>query len=116
VHGRLLALAGEEAAQALTALSESMLPGRRPEVPDHTRKQLAATQALAMDITDGQWTVKIRNAGPAEPPASERIAPDCGPASCRSGRSTGRRFPLRIWAPTSPIARSVRDRIDRSPH
>jgi uncharacterized protein len=67
VHGRLIALSGDEAAGALTRLSECLTPGRSAEVPFHTRKQLAATTALAMDIVDGQWTVKVRDAGPGVP-------------------------------------------------
>lgn len=67
VHGRLIALSGDEAAGALTQLSECLTPGRSAEVPFHTRKQLAATTALAMDIVDGQWTVKVRDAGPRVP-------------------------------------------------
>jgi uncharacterized protein len=67
VHGRLVALSGDEAAEALTLISECLTPGRSAEVPFHAKKQLAATAALAMDITDGQWTVKIRDAGPGEP-------------------------------------------------
>ena len=71
VHGRLIALSGDEAAQALTQISECLTPGRSAEVPFHTRKQLAATTALAMDITEGQWTVKVRDAGPGEPEPGE---------------------------------------------
>jgi hypothetical protein len=40
-------------------------------VPFHTKKQLAATTALAMDIVEGQWTVKVRDAGPGEPEPGE---------------------------------------------
>jgi hypothetical protein len=71
VHGRLIALSGDEAAQALTQISECLTPGRSAEVPFHTKKQLAATTALAMDITAGEWTVKIRDAGPGEPEPGE---------------------------------------------
>ena len=71
VHGALTELNGDEAAAALTAISECLTPGRSAEVPPHTRKQVAATAALAMDITDGQWTVKIRDAGPGEPQDGE---------------------------------------------
>jgi nitroimidazol reductase NimA-like FMN-containing flavoprotein (pyridoxamine 5'-phosphate oxidase superfamily) len=67
VHGRLIQLAGDEAVAALTAISERLMPGRSAEVPPHTKKQVAATAALAMDITEGQWTVKIRDGGPGEP-------------------------------------------------
>ena len=71
VHGELTALSGEEAAQALTKVAECVMPGRAAEVPFHTKKQLAATFALAMDITDGRWTVKVRTGGPGEPHAGE---------------------------------------------
>ncbi len=71
VHGELVALSGDEAASALTQLSEGLTPGRSAEVPFHTRKQLAATTALAMDITDGQWTVKVRDGGPGAPEDDE---------------------------------------------
>ena len=67
VHGHLVALGGDEAADALTRISECLMPGRSAEVPFHTAKQLAATAALAMDIVQGQWTVKVRDAGPGEP-------------------------------------------------
>ncbi len=40
-------------------------------MPFHTRKQVAATVALAMDIVAGQWTVQVRDAGPGEPGAGE---------------------------------------------
>src|SRR6266849_6721403 len=63
VHGRLVALSGDEAAEALTQISECLTPGRSGEVPLHTKKQLTATTALAMDIVEGQWTVKVRDAG-----------------------------------------------------
>ena len=43
VHGRLAALTGDEAAEALTQIAECLTPGRPAEVPPHTKKQLAAT-------------------------------------------------------------------------
>jgi nitroimidazol reductase NimA-like FMN-containing flavoprotein (pyridoxamine 5'-phosphate oxidase superfamily) len=67
VHGALIQLAGDEAVAALTAISDRLMPGRSAEVPPHTKKQVAATTALAMDITEGEWTVKIRDGGPGEP-------------------------------------------------
>jgi hypothetical protein len=74
VHGELIALAGDEAVEALTQISECLMPGRIQEVPlFSTRRDIAATAALAMDITEGRWTVKVRNAGPGEP--DEDVAP-----------------------------------------
>jgi nitroimidazol reductase NimA-like FMN-containing flavoprotein (pyridoxamine 5'-phosphate oxidase superfamily) len=71
VHGELVQLDGDDAAEALTLIAECLTPGRSAEVPPHTRKHLAATAALAMDITDGRWTVKVRDGGPGEPKAGE---------------------------------------------
>ncbi len=71
VHGPLIPLGGDDAVTALTQISECLTPGRPAEVPFHTPKQLAATTALAMDIIQGQWTVKVRAAGPGEPEAGE---------------------------------------------
>jgi nitroimidazol reductase NimA-like FMN-containing flavoprotein (pyridoxamine 5'-phosphate oxidase superfamily) len=71
VHGRLYRLDGDEAIQALTQIAECLTPGRSAEVPFHTKKQLAATTALAMDIVEGQWTVKVRDAGPGVPEPGE---------------------------------------------
>src|SRR5215467_14903969 len=48
VHGTLISLEGDEAVEALTQLSQCLFPGRSAEVPFHTRKQVAATAALAM--------------------------------------------------------------------
>jgi hypothetical protein len=71
VHGQLVALSGDEAVEALTRIGEGLMPGRSAEVPFHTKKQVAATTALAMDIVDGQWTAKVRDAGPGEPEPGE---------------------------------------------
>jgi uncharacterized protein len=75
VHGVLRTLRGDEAARALTVMVESMTPGRSAEVPTHTRKQLAATMALALDIDEGQWTVKVRNAPPGAPDPADDVDP-----------------------------------------
>src|SRR6266699_2716583 len=61
VHGELRTLGGAEAAEALTQISECLTPGRSAEVPFHTKKELV----------EGQWTVKVRDAGPGEPEPGE---------------------------------------------
>jgi uncharacterized protein len=73
VHGELTPLSGDEAVEALTQISEALAPGRSAEVPFHTTKQLAATRALALPIREGQWTVKVRAAGPGQP-ADDEVA------------------------------------------
>jgi nitroimidazol reductase NimA-like FMN-containing flavoprotein (pyridoxamine 5'-phosphate oxidase superfamily) len=75
VHGELIPLSGDDAVEALTQISESFMPGRAAEVPFHTKKQVAATTALAMDIVEGRWTVKVRDAGPGEPIEDEAEMP-----------------------------------------
>lgn len=67
VRGVLTTLTDAEAARAMTVLSDHLLPGRSAEVPDHTRKELAATLAVALPIEPGQWTVKVRDAPPGQP-------------------------------------------------
>lgn len=64
VHGTLTQLSAEAASDALYAMSERMMPGRRHEVRANTAKDLAATLAVALPITDGQWTAKVRTGGP----------------------------------------------------
>lgn len=66
VRGNLTTLSAEESANALTTLSDSILPGRSGEVREHQRKELAATRALALPIEPGQWTVKVRDAPPGQ--------------------------------------------------
>jgi uncharacterized protein len=113
VHGHLVALSGDEAAEALTRISECLTPGRSAEVPAHTKKQLAATTALALDIVEGQWTVKVRDAGPGEP----------GPGEAVPGLWTGV-LPITggygppqtsAWVPAdTPVSPSVRNVLRRS--
>ncbi len=76
VRGVLTRLSGDEAAQALTRLSDRVFPGRSGEVPPHSPKQLAATQTLALDIIEGQWTVKVHNEQPREPDEGDDVATD----------------------------------------
>lgn len=76
VHGQLRLLTGEAAVVAFDQLVEDVFPGRAAEVPAHTRKQLAATQALALDIVDGGWTVKVRDGGPSAPDDSDDVDDD----------------------------------------
>jgi uncharacterized protein len=60
VRGRLIRLTGDEAVTALDALSDELVPDRRTEVRDMLPKEVAATVALALDITDDNWILKAR--------------------------------------------------------
>ncbi|WP_299570325.1 pyridoxamine 5'-phosphate oxidase family protein [uncultured Williamsia sp.] len=57
----------DDAASALDALSDKLIPGRVAEVRGHTRKEVAATATLVLPIVDGQWIAKARSGPPGEP-------------------------------------------------
>ncbi|MBE7193278.1 MAG: pyridoxamine 5'-phosphate oxidase family protein, partial [Gordonia polyisoprenivorans] len=57
----------DDAASALDALSDKLIPGRVAEVRGHTRKEIAATTTLVLPIVDGQWVTKARTGPPGEP-------------------------------------------------
>ena len=97
VFGRFERIEGDKV-RYLEALTESFLPGRVAEVRASTRKELAATLALRMPIEDTNWSLKISDGWPEDPPedvasgvwggvvpmtvsyGSPRRAPDCDPA------------------------------------
>ncbi len=66
VRGPLMALTGDEARSALDRVSDALLPGRREEVREILGKELAATVALALDLTDDNWILKVRRGGTGE--------------------------------------------------
>lgn len=79
VHGTLERLTGDEARDALDVLSDNVIPGRVAEVPPTTGKERAATVAMALPITPGRWTVKVRSGGPSEPDEpDQRVDVWCG--------------------------------------
>ncbi len=67
VHGELRPLGDAERTRALEVLSERLVPGRTREVRPMTRREQAATLAMALPITDGRWLLKVRSGGPGEP-------------------------------------------------
>ncbi|MGL5816254.1 MAG: pyridoxamine 5'-phosphate oxidase family protein [Phycicoccus sp.] len=69
LYGELTALTGSEQAHALEVLSDRLIPGRVAEVGASTRKELAATLAMALPITEGRWLLKTRTGGPTPPDA-----------------------------------------------
>jgi nitroimidazol reductase NimA-like FMN-containing flavoprotein (pyridoxamine 5'-phosphate oxidase superfamily) len=52
---------------ALDVFSEAILPGRTAEVRPSTRKELAASMALALPIGADNWLLKISDGWPATP-------------------------------------------------
>lgn len=61
VRGPLQRLTGDEAAEALDAISDGLLPGRRAEVRGMLGKEVRATLALALDIADDNWILKVND-------------------------------------------------------
>ena len=68
VRGRLQRLEGDAAWTALDLVSDGLIPGRRDEVVPMSTKDVAATVALAMDITEDNWILKARTGGADEDP------------------------------------------------
>ena len=66
VRGSLVTLTGDQARTALDRVSDGLLPGRRAEVREMLEKELAATVALALDLTDDNWILKVRSGGTGE--------------------------------------------------
>jgi hypothetical protein len=67
VHGELVTLADAEQARVLDLFSDRLLPGRTGEVRASTRRERAATLAMALPIIEGRWLLKARRGGPGVP-------------------------------------------------
>ncbi|MBP2450316.1 pyridoxamine 5'-phosphate oxidase family protein [Mycolicibacterium lutetiense] len=67
VRGHLTVIDPRDAAYALDLMSDSLIPGRSSEVRSNTKRELAATLAIALPITPDGWTVKVRDAPPPPP-------------------------------------------------
>ncbi len=67
VRGRLETLPPVERAAALDLFSERILPGRTAEVRASTRKELAASLAMALPIDEDNWLLKAAGGWPATP-------------------------------------------------
>jgi len=71
IRGRLQELSPTERAAALDRFSEVILPGRIDEVRESTRKELAASLAMALPIEDSAWLLKAAGGWPATPEEAE---------------------------------------------
>jgi nitroimidazol reductase NimA-like FMN-containing flavoprotein (pyridoxamine 5'-phosphate oxidase superfamily) len=59
VRGTPQRLIGDDALAALDRLSDALVPGRRQELRGHLKKEVAATVALALAITEDNWLLKV---------------------------------------------------------
>lgn len=66
IRGQLEQLTGQAAWEALDRVSDGLIPGRRDEVVPMTRKDVAATSALSLAITEDNWLLKARSGGTGE--------------------------------------------------
>lgn len=78
LRGTLRSLDGGAQTHALDVLSDRILPGRTGEVRASTPRELAATLALELAITDDNWIYKERTGGPSEPVGPEPVDVWCG--------------------------------------
>jgi nitroimidazol reductase NimA-like FMN-containing flavoprotein (pyridoxamine 5'-phosphate oxidase superfamily) len=114
VHGALRPLDGDDKVVALEALSNTIIPGRTGEVRAMLGKELAATLALELPITDGAWTVKIRT-GPPSPMEDDATEAErtawTGVVPLRT--VAGEPEPTGWCPPGTPVPDSVRRFTDR---
>lgn len=92
---------------ALDVFSESLIPGRTAEVRASTRKELAASLALALPIGDDNWLLKVSEGWPATPEESG-AEPDVwsGLVPVRTVLDPPLAAP---WSEDLPVPPSVRD-------
>lgn len=112
VRGRLQPLPQADQEAALEVFSERLLPGRNAEVRESSRKELAASQAMALVITDGSWLMKAAGGWPATPEEAD-AEPDVwsGLVPVRTVLDAPLAAP---WASDLPVPASVRDLVEES--
>lgn len=95
---------------ALDVFSETILPGRTAEVRPSTRKELAASMALALPIGADNWLLKVSDGWPATP-AEAGAEPDVwsGLVPVRTVLDPPLPAP---WAEELPVPPSVRRLTD----
>ena len=119
IRGRLEPATDPEKTRMLDRLAETLIPGRTTEVRPSSRKELAATLAMALPIADDNWLLKVADEWPATPEQAgagrrrlERpgAGPDVPstPLSRRPGRSTcPSPSPYAAWRPGCRSRRRV---------
>lgn len=66
IRGELALLTGDDAWEALDAISDGLIPGRRDEVVPMVKKEVVATAMLTLDIGADNWILKSRTGGTEE--------------------------------------------------
>ncbi|MBZ5741260.1 pyridoxamine 5'-phosphate oxidase family protein [Nocardioides mangrovi] len=106
IRGRLVTLPDDEREATLDRFSEVILPGRTTEVRPSSRKELAASLAMALPIADGGWLLKVSGGWPATPEEAD-ADPDVwsGLVPVRTVLDPPLAAP---WAEDLPVPESVR--------
>lgn len=111
LHGELVTLSGAEQERALDVLSDRLVPGRTSEVRPSSRREHAATLAMALPITDGRWLYKERTGGPSEPDEETQAWTGVVPLRTVAGEPEPSEHAVTLGA---PVPASVRALIERS--
>lgn len=109
VRGPLELLTGDEAWEALDQISDGLIPGRRDEVVPMTRKDVAATSALALAITNDNWILKARTGGTGEEDVEHPPGLWTGLLPTRSGYGAPEPSPWLDDVPLSPAVQRLLD-------
>ncbi|OBF41792.1 flavin-nucleotide-binding protein [Mycobacterium sp. ACS1612] len=68
IFGRFEVIDGDDKERYLDALVEAFIPGRVAELRASNRKEIAATQALRLAIGETNWSLKVSDGWPEDPP------------------------------------------------
>lgn len=107
IRGRLEQLTGEAAWEALDQISDGIVPGRRDEVVPMTRKDVAATSALVLELTADNWLLKIRTGGTGEEDVDHPPGLWTGVLPTRGGYAEPERSPWLDDVPLSPAVQRL---------
>ncbi len=113
VRGPLQRLSGDDAVEALDVISDGLIPGRRAEVRGMLRKEVSATVALALDITDDNWLLKVNDGDTDEEFFEEGVWTGVLPVRTEYGEPQRSAW-LGDDVPVPPSVEALRDNDQRS--
>lgn len=101
IMGTCVELTGQAKAEALEALTDHLLPGRRQELRATTAKEYAATMVLG--LASSHWSVKASEGGPEDPPEDIAATPELWagavPLVTNFGKAQPDEFSVRLPTP-----------------
>jgi nitroimidazol reductase NimA-like FMN-containing flavoprotein (pyridoxamine 5'-phosphate oxidase superfamily) len=117
LFGTFEAVAAEQKVAYLEALTDAFIPGRVAELRPSSRRELAATMALRLEIGNDNWSLKVSDGWPDDPDEDVAAGAWAGvvPLSTRYGEA--RRAPDCAGdVPTPPsVLAMVGERVNRRP-